>query len=118
MTPTWVHNATSIPEHWVEKVNQDLDKDVQLRVLEKVPQMSVVGKETEKPRRVIDFCGLNKYKGRQTQSIKSPFMKVSQVYSSGNLTGITPSSLCNGGGRGTVWLLKGAGVWRCLYRPI
>ena len=87
-TPFVVHKVPSIPEHWVEKMKQDLDKDVQLGVLEKVPSntptmwcahMSVVDKKTGKPRRVFDFPGLNKDMAQQTQSFKSPFMQASWV---------------------------------------
>ena len=39
----------------------------------------VVAKKTGKPKRVIDFHGLNKSMARQTHSIESPFMQASQV---------------------------------------
>ena len=73
VSSTVVHKAASIPEHWVEKVKQDPDKDVWLGVLEKVPpntpttwcaRMSMVDKKTGMPRRVIDFRGLNESMAR------------------------------------------------------
>ena len=70
----------------MEKFKQDLDMDVCLGVLEKVSPntpitwctcMLVVVKKTGKPRREIDFHGLNKFTAQQTHLVESPFMHAS-----------------------------------------
>ena len=38
--PTAVYTPATVPIHWTEKVKADLDRDVALRVLEKVGQTS------------------------------------------------------------------------------
>ena len=56
-----IHKPATIPIHWQEKVKADLERDITLGVLERVPQntpvtwcarMHVVGKKTGEPRRV------------------------------------------------------------------
>ena len=53
-TPTAIHKPSTIPAHWVEQVKQDLERDIELGVLERVPsntpttwcsRMHVVGKK-------------------------------------------------------------------------
>ena len=63
-TPVAHHTPVPVPIHWQEQVKADLDRDVALGVLEKVPvgnpvtwchRMVVCAKQSGKPRRTIDF---------------------------------------------------------------
>ena len=56
--PVAIHRPSTIPAHWVKKVREDLEQDVALGVLEKVPsntpttwcsRMHIVGKKTGEP---------------------------------------------------------------------
>ena len=81
-TPIANHKAIPVPLHFREKVKQDLDRDVQLGVLERVPmgtattwchRMVVCAKKDGTPRRTIDFQALNKHACRETHHTSSPF---------------------------------------------
>ena len=77
-----------VPKAYTKKVKEDLDRDVRLGVIEKVPanteqkfcaRMLVVPKHNGEPRRVVDFKALNDVCARQTHHTKSPFNVVSDV---------------------------------------
>ena len=62
--PTAIHSPASVPVHWHEKVKQDLDRDVRIGVLERVPvnspstwgsRMVVTGKSNGDPQRTVDM---------------------------------------------------------------
>ena len=81
-TPVAHHKAIPVPLHFREKVKQDLDRDVRLGVLERVPtgfpttwchRMVVCAKKDGTPRRTIDFQALNKHACRETHHTPSPF---------------------------------------------
>ena len=67
------------PHHWQFQVKADLDSNVMLGILEKVPmgvpttwqsRMVVVAKKSGKPRRTVDLSPLNKHCLRETPSTK------------------------------------------------
>ena len=62
--PVACTKASSIPINWLEKIKEELDKDVRLGVIAPVPEnipvtwcsrMGIVPKKSGEPRRVIDF---------------------------------------------------------------
>ena len=66
--PVAVHRASPVPVHWMAKVKADLDRDVALGVLERVPEntpvkwqsrMHVVPKKDGTCRRTVDLRPLN-----------------------------------------------------------
>ena len=71
-----------VPLHWGEQVKADLERDVRIGVLEKVPDITpvtwysrivITSKANGDPRRTIDFQPLNKHCKRQTFPLDSPF---------------------------------------------
>ena len=87
-TPVACHKVVPIPLHWRERVKADLDRDVRIGVLERVPdntpvtwqfRMVVTRKANGDPRRTIDFQPLNKHSKRQTFPTDSPFNLASRV---------------------------------------
>ena len=80
--PPAVNKLTNIPRAWEKRVKDDIDRDVRLGVIEKVPEntpqtfcarMHVVAKHNGDPRRVVDFTGLNAISLRQTHATVKPF---------------------------------------------
>ena len=80
--PVTFFKPVPIPIHWQEQVEQDLERDLRLGVLERVPmgeptkwcfKMLVTRKTDGSPRRVIDLSPMNKYCMREVHSSKSPF---------------------------------------------
>ena len=81
-TPHVVHTPIPIPHHWKAQVKADLDRDVAMGIIEPVPvgtptnwcaRMVTIAKRSGKPRRTIDFQGLNKQCLRETHHTPSPF---------------------------------------------
>ena len=81
--PVAIHKAVIIPIHLEAKVKADLDRDVWLRILEKVnvnlpvkwlSRMMVTMKKDGSPRRIIDYKNLNNAVPCQTIITQSPFM--------------------------------------------
>eukprot|EP00794_Sanderia_malayensis_P017188 gene17188-18918_t len=73
--PYAVHNPIPVPHHWKERVKEDLDRDVRLGIIEKVPQgtstewcarMVVTAKKNGDLRRTVDLQQLNKATLRET----------------------------------------------------
>ena len=86
--PVAIHKPSTIPVHWLEEVRQELEQDIALGVIERVPsntpttwcsRMHVVGKKTGKPRCVVDLCALNKATTRQTHHTEPPFKQAMGV---------------------------------------
>ena len=86
--PVACHKVIPVPLHWREKVKADLERDVRLGVLKKVPEntpvtwlsrMVVTAKSNGEPRRTVDFQALNKHSTQQTFPIESPFHSASCV---------------------------------------
>ena len=82
------HSPIPVPFHWQEKVKADLDRDVLLGVLEKVPigepvtwchRMVVCAKKNGEPRRTVDFQALNACATRETHHTQAPFHQVRSV---------------------------------------
>ena len=80
--PLAVNTPARIPLAWEKKVKDDIDHNVRLGVIEKVPdntpqtycaRMHVVAKHNGKPRRVVDFTGLNRISIWQTHVTTKPF---------------------------------------------
>ena len=88
VTPTACHKVVPVPIHWRDEVKADIDRDVKLGVLEKVPdntpvtylsRMVITAKANGSPRRTIDFQALNRNSSRQTFPIDSPFSLASRI---------------------------------------
>ena len=86
--PHVVNKPSVIPSHWLDQVKADLDQDVALGVLEKVPhntpttwcsRMHVVSKKNGKPRRVVDLRKLNEATLRQTHFTEPPFAQAMAI---------------------------------------
>ena len=80
--PVAIHRPSTIPAHWVNQVRDELDRDIALGVLERVPsntpttwcsRMHVVGKKNGEPRRVVDLRAVNSATARQTHATEPPF---------------------------------------------
>lgn len=66
--PVAVHRPATIPAHWQDKVRDDIEQDIRLGVLERVPhntqvtwcsRMHVVAKKNCEPRHVVDLRPVN-----------------------------------------------------------
>ena len=86
--PIAVHTPSTIPLHWEKEVKKQLDDDVNLGVLEKVPhgqpsiwchRMVVTRKADGKPRRTVDMSALNKSCLRETHHVKPPFHQAKSI---------------------------------------
>ena len=82
-----VHKPIPIPHHWQAQLKDDLERDVKLGILEKVPmgvpttwpsRMVVVAKLWQ-TKRTMDLSLLNKHCLRETPSTEVPFFQVSHV---------------------------------------
>ena len=71
-----------VPIHYEKDVKADLDMDVRLNKIRKVPpntpvkwchSMVVTAKKDNKPRRTVDFQALNKHASREVHQTPSPF---------------------------------------------
>ena len=87
-TPVAVHRPAAVPIHWQEQVYNDLERDVKLGVLEKVPsntpvtwcsRMVVTSKSDGSPRRTVDLQPQNKHAVRQTHHVPTPFHLADRV---------------------------------------
>ena len=86
--PVAVHKPAMVPIHWQEKVKADLERDVRIGVLERVPEntpvtwssrMVVTAKSDGSPRRTVDLQPQNRHSVRQTHHVPSPFHLADQV---------------------------------------
>ena len=85
--PAW-YSPIPVAFHWKKQVKADLDRDVRLGIIERVPQgetsewcsrMVITSKSNGKPRRTIDFQQLNKVTLREVHHTPSPINLVTQV---------------------------------------
>ena len=85
--PRW-YTPIPVAFHWKKQVKADLDRDVRLGIIERVPQgelseycsrMVIAPKSNGKPRRTIDFQQLNKATIREVHHTPSPINLVSQI---------------------------------------
>ena len=83
-----VYTPIPVPFHWKKKVKADLDRDVRLGIIERVPQgeicvfcsrMVIVPKTNGDPRRTIDYQELNKATLREVHHTPSPINLVAQI---------------------------------------
>jgi len=81
-TPICLKKPAPVALHWQEQVEKDLNKDVALGVLERVPlgeptkwcfKMVVTRKEDGSPRRTVDLSPMNKHCVREVHTSKSSF---------------------------------------------
>ena len=88
ITPSAVHTPIPVPVHWKDEVKAQLDRDVQLGVIEPVPwgepttwcsRMVTVPKEDGSPRRTVDLQALNDASVRQTHHTPAPFHQAMSV---------------------------------------
>jgi hypothetical protein len=86
--PYAAHIPASVPLHWQDTVKQQLDDDVALGVLEKVPigepspwchRMVLARKADGTPRRTVDLSPLNAHCLRETHHIQPPFQQAKAV---------------------------------------
>ena len=86
--PVAVHRPAVIPVHWQDKVKKDIERDIRLGVLERVPfntpvtwcsRMHVVAKKNGEPRRVVDLRPVNAAAKRQTHYVEPPFAQASAI---------------------------------------
>ena len=87
-TPVAVHTPAPVPIHWQDEVKAQLDRDVELGVIEPVPwgqptlwcsRMVTVAKSDGSPRRTVDLQSLNNASVRQTHHTASPFHQAMSV---------------------------------------
>ena len=82
------HTPINVPHYWENEIKQQLDKDVELGMLQKVPvgeptewcmRIVPVAKQDGKPCRTVDFQPSNKYCDRETHHTLRPFNVVSNI---------------------------------------
>ena len=80
--PVAIHMTRPVPIHWMEQVLSELERDVRIGVLERVPigepttwcsPMVICPKSDGSPRRTVDLQSLNKVAVRQTHNAEPPF---------------------------------------------
>ena len=86
--PVAIHKPALVPIHWQERVHSDLERDVQIGVLEKVSpntpvtwcsRMVVTAKSDGSPRRTVDLQPQNRHSVRQTHHVQTPFHLADRV---------------------------------------
>ena len=86
--PFAAHTPIPIPHHWKEEVKTQLDRDVEMGIIQEAPigeanewcmRMVTVPKSDGSPRRTIDFQPINKSCIRETHHTPSPFHAVSNI---------------------------------------
>ena len=91
-TPKPVYTAATVPLHWRDEVQAQLNQDVSLGVIEPVPsgvpttwqaRMQVVAKPDGTPRRTVDLRVLNTHCKRETQHVVPPYKQARSVPAGG-----------------------------------
>ena len=86
--PSVTRRPVMVPIHWRKKVKEDLDRDVALGVIEKVPpgtpvtwlhNMVLSAKPDGSPRRTVDLQPLNKHSVRETHHTVPPAQQARAV---------------------------------------
>ena len=86
--PVAAHTPASIPIHWTRAVKEQLDRDVEMGILELVPpdeptvwqhRMVVVKKHNGTPRRTVDMKKLNDASLRHSYPMLSPYQKAMTI---------------------------------------
>ena len=87
-TPVAVNRPSTISAHWIDDVRKELERDIDLGVIERVPsntpttlcsRMHIVGKKMGEPRRVVDLREGNNATIRQTHVTEPPFRQAMGV---------------------------------------
>ena len=87
-SPVAIFTPAVVPLHYEEKVKRDLDRDVEMGVLEKVDvnepvtwcaRMVITRKHNGEPRRTVDLQALNDASVRQTHPTMPPFQQAMTV---------------------------------------
>ena len=87
-TPKAVYTAATVPIHWREEVQEQLNQDVAMGIIEPVPsgvpttwqaRMQVVAKPDGTPRRTVDLRVLNTHCKRETQHVVPPYKQARSV---------------------------------------
>ena len=90
--PKPVYTAATVPIHWREEVQAQLNQDVALGIIEPVPsgvpttwqaRMHVVAKHDGTPRRTVDLRVLNTHCKRETQHVVPPYKQARSVPAGG-----------------------------------
>ena len=76
-----VYKPILLPLHWQDAVKEQLDNDVHLRVLEKVP----IGETDESQRRTVDISPLKAYCERENNNVKPLIQQAKAVPLSSSL---------------------------------
>lgn len=93
--PYAAHTPAPVPLHWHDAVKTQLDKDVNMGVLEKVPigepsqwchRMVITPKTDGSPRRTVDLSPLNAFCLRETHHVQPPFKQGKKVPSQNWIT--------------------------------
>ena len=83
-----VYTPSTVPLHWEDKIKRDLDRDIDMGVLEKVDvnepvtwcsRMVVTRKHNGEPRRTIDLQALNEAGLRQAHPTMPPFQQAMSI---------------------------------------
>ena len=86
--PVSLKTPATVPLHWQDKVYADLERDIALGVLERVPygeptqwcfRMVVSRKHDGSPRRTVDLSPLNRFCEREVHPSQSPFQVVHSI---------------------------------------
>ena len=86
--PSAIKKPAVVPVHWQEQVFKGLQRDICLRILEKVApntpdtwcsRMVVTAKANGTPRRTVDLQHVNRNSVRQTHHVQSPFHLAEKV---------------------------------------
>ena len=86
--PVAAHRPAMVPIHWQDQVYRDLERDVNLGVLERVgpntpvtwcSRMVVTSKSDGTPRRTVDLQPQNRHAVRQTHHVPTPFHLADRV---------------------------------------
>ena len=88
-SPVAAHSPIPVPHHWKKEVKAGLDKDIELGIIEPLPQgvptewcarmVVVVTKKDGSPRRTVDLKKLNDATLRETHHTPSPFNQANVV---------------------------------------
>ena len=86
--PVAIHTPSQVPLHWKSAVQEGLERDMNLGVIEKVPEntptewcsrMVITAKSDGSPRRVVDYKPVNDHAPRQTHHTETPWAIASAV---------------------------------------
>ena len=86
--PYAVHTPAPVSLHWQVAVKEQIDQDISIGVLEKVPigepslwchRMAITPKSDGSPRRTVDLSPLNAFCVRETHHVQPPFKQAKKI---------------------------------------